>query len=251
VHSELAQENIHSGVENHKRFQWDTRENLLCNTLPGFTRLEIAKSDLDGSHISNEASMRGQHLVGHRLAKRSEHPDLGTDERLGEGVLLTVGPFSKLWLRWSGVCFGLGWVSDWFVLVWFQIGFVWFEDGSDWFLGAQAPPRTKLNRLRTKNTNPKPPKNNLKPNPVQSFRAGNPAFRAGFWPDCYRETTEIGPPSGRRPAGGPISVVSRLQSGQRPPQKSVVNTSKKHPRALWFARATDKSTQRMTPKGPG
>ncbi len=34
------------------------------------------------------------------------------------------------------------------------------------------------------------------------------AFRAGFWPDCSRESTEIGPPAGRRPAGGPISVLS-------------------------------------------
>jgi hypothetical protein len=34
------------------------------------------------------------------------------------------------------------------------------------------------------------------------------AFRAGFGPDCYREDTEIGPPAGRRPAGGPISVFS-------------------------------------------
>ncbi len=40
--------------------------------------------------------------------------------------------------------------------------------------------------------------------------------RVGFWPDCYREDTEIGPPAGRRPAGGPISVSSRLQSGQSP-----------------------------------
>ncbi len=35
------------------------------------------------------------------------------------------------------------------------------------------------------------------------------AFRAGFWPDCYRERTEIGPPAGGRPAGGRISVLSR------------------------------------------
>ncbi len=27
------------------------------------------------------------------------------------------------------------------------------------------------------------------------------AFRAEFWPDCYRESTEVGPPAGRRPAG--------------------------------------------------
>ncbi len=35
------------------------------------------------------------------------------------------------------------------------------------------------------------------------------AFRAGFWPDCYLERTEIGPPAGRRLAGGPNSVLSR------------------------------------------
>ncbi len=33
------------------------------------------------------------------------------------------------------------------------------------------------------------------------------AFRAGFWPACYRESTEMGPPAG--PAGGPISGLSR------------------------------------------
>ncbi len=35
------------------------------------------------------------------------------------------------------------------------------------------------------------------------------AFRAGFWPDCYRESTNIGSPAGLRPAGGPILVLSR------------------------------------------
>ncbi len=40
------------------------------------------------------------------------------------------------------------------------------------------------------------------------------AFRAGFWPACDRESTEMGPPAGRRPAGGHISVLSRWQSGQ-------------------------------------
>ncbi len=34
-------------------------------------------------------------------------------------------------------------------------------------------------------------------------------FRAGLWPDCYRESTEFGPPAGLRPATGPISVLSR------------------------------------------
>jgi hypothetical protein len=30
------------------------------------------------------------------------------------------------------------------------------------------------------------------------------AFRAGFWPDCYRESNEIGPPAGLRPAERPF-----------------------------------------------
>ena len=41
------------------------------------------------------------------------------------------------------------------------------------------------------------------------FPGRKSAFRAGFWPDCYRASTEIGPPAGLRPAGGPISVLSR------------------------------------------
>ncbi len=36
------------------------------------------------------------------------------------------------------------------------------------------------------------------------------AFRAGLWPDCYRESTEIGHPAVPRPAGGRILGVSRL-----------------------------------------
>ncbi len=44
------------------------------------------------------------------------------------------------------------------------------------------------------------------------------AFRAGIWPDCYRERTEIGPPAGRRPAGRPISVASlRVPAPPNPP----------------------------------
>ncbi len=46
------------------------------------------------------------------------------------------------------------------------------------------------------------------------------AFRAGFWPDCYRENTKVGPPASRRPAGGPISVFSGWQSGQSPARKA-------------------------------
>ncbi len=35
------------------------------------------------------------------------------------------------------------------------------------------------------------------------------AFRAGFWPDCYRESTEMGPPAGRLrylPASSPAKI---------------------------------------------
>ncbi len=35
------------------------------------------------------------------------------------------------------------------------------------------------------------------------------AFRAGFWPDLYRKSTDMGPSAGLRPAGGPISFFSR------------------------------------------
>jgi hypothetical protein len=46
------------------------------------------------------------------------------------------------------------------------------------------------------------------------------AFRAGFQPDCYLESTENGSPAGLRPAEGPISVLSRQQSGQNPARKA-------------------------------
>jgi hypothetical protein len=45
-------------------------------------------------------------------------------------------------------------------------------------------------------------------------------FRGGFWPDCYRESTEIDPQAGRRPAGGPILVFSRQHSGKNPARKA-------------------------------
>ena len=38
----------------------------------------------------------------------------------------------------------------------------------------------------------------------QSFKLGAP-----IWADCYRTNNEIGTPAGIRPAGGPISVLSR------------------------------------------
>ncbi len=34
-------------------------------------------------------------------------------------------------------------------------------------------------------------------------------FQAGFWPDCYRENSDIGSPAGLRPAERPISVLPR------------------------------------------
>ncbi len=43
-------------------------------------------------------------------------------------------------------------------------------------------------------------------------------FRTGFWPDCYRASTDISPPAGLPPAG-PIAVLSREQSGQNPARK--------------------------------
>jgi hypothetical protein len=48
---------------------------------------------------------------------------------------------------------------------------------------------------------------------------GKSAFRAGFRPDCYQESAEIGPPAGLRPAGGPISVLTRKQSKRNPARK--------------------------------
>jgi hypothetical protein len=38
------------------------------------------------------------------------------------------------------------------------------------------------------------------------------AFRAGFWPDCYRESTAIGPPTGRRVDFGAFPVAVRPKS---------------------------------------
>jgi hypothetical protein len=45
---------------------------------------------------------------------------------------------------------------------------------------------------------------------VVSLPGRKSAFQAGFWPDCYRENTEIGPPAGRRfPARKHYCVPSR------------------------------------------
>ncbi len=45
------------------------------------------------------------------------------------------------------------------------------------------------------------------------------SYRAGFRPDHSRETFKIGPPTGPRPAGGPIVRFSRLESGRNPVRK--------------------------------
>ena len=45
------------------------------------------------------------------------------------------------------------------------------------------------------------------------------SFRAGFRPDSSRESIDIGPPAGFRPAGGPIFGLSRLESGRNPTRK--------------------------------
>ncbi len=44
-------------------------------------------------------------------------------------------------------------------------------------------------------------------------------FRAGCQPDASRESLQIGPPAGRRPAGGLILKLSRLESGLNPAQE--------------------------------
>ena len=64
---------------------------------------------------------------------------------------------------------------------------------------------------------PRPPKNRgqafVRQTPPSRYALVLPgrrsAFRPGFWPDCCRESTEIGTPAGLRPAGEPISVLSR------------------------------------------
>ena len=42
------------------------------------------------------------------------------------------------------------------------------------------------------------------------------AFRAGFWPDGYRESTETYPPAGRRAEFGALPVAVRLESVPKP-----------------------------------
>ena len=45
------------------------------------------------------------------------------------------------------------------------------------------------------------------------------SLRAGFWPDCYREISEVGPPACLRPVGWQIHVFSREQSGRNPARR--------------------------------
>ena len=48
-------------------------------------------------------------------------------------------------------------------------------------------------------------------------------FRAGFRPDSNRESLKIGPPSGRRPAGGPMLKLSRFRSPISGPETLLHN----------------------------
>ena len=41
------------------------------------------------------------------------------------------------------------------------------------------------------------------------------------WPGCCRDCTEMGPPAGRRPAGGPILLFSIFKSGRIPARKPI------------------------------
>ncbi len=63
--------------------------------------------------------------------------------------------------------------------------------------GGPAALRGSPGRLR------RPPEPNYLTFTQQLLPGRKSAFRAGLWPDCYHEKTEIGPPAGRRPAGGP------------------------------------------------
>ncbi len=45
------------------------------------------------------------------------------------------------------------------------------------------------------------------------FPGHKSAFRSGFWPGCYRESIEIGPPAGRRTDFGFFPVAFRPKSG--------------------------------------
>ncbi len=46
-------------------------------------------------------------------------------------------------------------------------------------------------------------------------------FRVRFRPDFIRESPIIGPPDGRRPAGGPIFMFSILESGRNLARKRI------------------------------
>ncbi len=47
----------------------------------------------------------------------------------------------------------------------------------------------------------------------------NSDFRAGFWPDCYREGLKIGPPAGRRADFEAFPIRLRPKSGPLPAGK--------------------------------
>ncbi len=55
--------------------------------------------------------------------------------------------------------------------------------------------------------------------PEIGFPGRKLGFRAGFRPDSNREDIRIGPPAGRRLAGGPILRLSRLEFNRHPAWK--------------------------------
>ena len=56
--------------------------------------------------------------------------------------------------------------------------------------------------------------------------AGDPAWRAGFRLDSNLDSLKIGPPAGRKPAGGLILKLSRLESGRNPARKTDVRAGR-------------------------
>ena len=70
----------------------------------------------------------------------------------------------------------------------------------------------------------------------------NLGFRAGYRPASSRESVKIGPPAGRRPAGGLILKLSRLESGRNPARVVA-----KHKRGYWLRRPAGTEKE---PSGP-
>ncbi len=54
---------------------------------------------------------------------------------------------------------------------------------------------------------------------IEVFSGWTSGFRVGFRPDSSRESLNIGHPAGRRPAGEPNLMFSRLEFGRNPARK--------------------------------